>query len=108
MGNMFSSNSSDDEVIQALQQPNRLVIDCRSAGEFACGDGFEDAKNMPVGSIESRLSEVGDKDRTVITYCAAGVRACRGTEILKHAGFSHVFSTTNAGHLRDLVKRIPK
>lgn len=104
----MSSNSSDEEIITALQQPNRLVIDCRSAGEFSSGDGFEGAKNIPVDSIENRLAEVGNKDRTVITYCAAGVRAARAASTLTAAGFSNVFSTTNARHLRELAKRIPK
>jgi phage shock protein E len=108
MGNLISSNSSDDEVIAALGRPNRIVIDCRSVGEFAQGDGFTGAKNIPVDSIAERLEEVGDKDRTIITYCAAGVRASRAAGILSDAGFLNVFSTTNANHLRELAKRISK
>ena len=108
MGGVFSSSSSDDEVLSALQAPNRLVVDCRSVGEFRSGDAFEGAKNIPVDSMESRYAEVGDKDRTVITYCAAGVRACRGADILRAHGYTHVFSTTNANHLREIARRIPK
>lgn len=108
MGSVFSSNSSDEEVLAALQIPNRLVLDCRSAGEFSGGDGFDGAKNIPVDSLEGRVPEVGDVDRTVITYCAAGVRAARAAGILSSAGFRNVFSTTNAEHLREIARRIPK
>ena len=108
MGALFSSASSDDDILKALQEPNRLVIDCRSTGEFQSGDAFEGAKNVPVNSMESHLDELGDKERPIITYCAAGVRASRAADILRTNGFSHVLSTTNAGHLREIARRIPK
>jgi rhodanese-related sulfurtransferase len=108
MGAFMSSNSTDEDVIKALLTPDRLVIDCRSAGEFARGDGFTGAKNIPVDSIDSRLGEVGDKSRTIITYCAAGVRAARAAGTLTGAGYRNVFSTTNADHLRELAKKIAK
>ena len=108
MGGVFSSSSSDDQLLAALQVANRLVVDCRSTGEFQSGDAFEGAKNIPVDSMESRYAEVGEKGRTVITYCAAGVRAGRAADILRSHGYTHVFSTTNAGHLRDIARRIPK
>jgi phage shock protein E len=108
MGGLLSSNSSDDEVLQALQTPNRLVIDCRSPGEFSAGDGFTGALNIPVDSVEKRLNEFGDKKRTIITYCAAGARSCRAADTLKTNGFLSVFSTTNANHLREIARRLPK
>jgi rhodanese-related sulfurtransferase len=108
MGGVVSSSSSDDQVLAALQVPNRLVLDCRSTGEFKSGDAFQGAKNIPVDSIESRYAEVGEKDRTIITYCAAGVRAGRAADILRSHGYTQVFSTTNADHLRDCARRIPK
>jgi phage shock protein E len=101
---MGGSNSSDNEIQSALQQPNRLVIDCRSAGEFSCGDGFTEAVNIPIDSLESRLGEILPKDRTIVTYCAAGARAARAANILKSHGYSQVFSATNAAHIRKLLK----
>lgn len=100
---MGSSNSSDNEVIAALQQPNRLVIDCRSSSEFSGGDGFTGAVNIPVDSLESRLAEIEPKERTILTYCAAGARAARAADLLKKHGYIKVFSTTNAAHIRRLL-----
>jgi phage shock protein E len=108
MGNIMGSNSTDEQILDALQKPNRLVIDCRSKGEFGSGDAFEGAVNIPVDSIEARLAEIGDNERTVITYCAAGVRAARAANILKNGGYVNAFSTTNAGHLREIAQKIPK
>jgi len=105
----FQSTSSDDDVLKALEAPNVLVADVRSPVEFSTGDGYSSAVNIPVDSVFSRLGEFGtDKNRYIITYCAAGVRAGSAAETLRGAGFQNVFSTTNAGHLRYIAKRIPK
>ena len=103
------STSSDDDVLKALQTPNVLIADVRSTGEFAGGDAYPGAINVPVDSVTARIKDFGtDKDRNIITYCAAGVRAGSAAETLRGAGFRNVFSTTNAGHLREIAKRIPK
>ena len=104
----MSVSSNDNQILEALQNQNRLVIDCRSRGEYSSGDAFNGAVNIPVDSLEQRLGEIGDKQRTVITYCAAGVRASRAADILTKAGYSNVFSTTNADHLRSIANRLPK
>ena len=113
MGNLFgktsSSKSSDDQILTALQKPNRIVLDCRSKEEFEAGDAFEGAMNIPVDWLERRLSQIGgDYDRYIITYCAAGVRACRAGSILTSAGYRNVYSTTSASHLRQIASRIKK
>ena len=103
------STSSDDDILKALQAPNVLVADVRSTGEFARGDGDPGAINVPVDTVGDRIKEFGsDKDRNIITYCAAGVRASSAAGTLRSAGFNNVFSTTNASHLREIAKRIPK
>jgi rhodanese-related sulfurtransferase len=105
----FMSTSSDDDVLKALQNKNVLIADVRSPGEFAQGDAYPGAVNIPVDSVTDRIKEFGtDLERNIITYCAAGVRAGSAASSLREFGFRNVFSTTNAGHLRELAKRIPK
>lgn len=105
MGGIFSSSSSDEEIRNALQAPNRLVVDSRSVSEFRHGDGFSGAINIPVDSIESQISQLGtDKERYIITYCAAGVRAARAAGVIRSHGFLNVLSTTNANHLREIAE----
>jgi rhodanese-related sulfurtransferase len=104
----FMSNSSDDQIRKALQTPDHIIIDCRSAGEFESGDAYSGAVNIPLASMPSRMAEIGSKDRTIICYCAAGARACRAAEFLMESGFTHVMSTTNAGHLRQISAKLNK
>ena len=109
MGALFSSSSSDSEVYKALQQPNVFIADVRSPGEFASGDAYKGAVNVPVNSIDGRIKEFGsDKERYIITYCAAGVRASSAASTLKENGFMNVFSTTNADHLREIATNRPQ
>ena len=100
---MGSTNSSDSEVKVALQESNRLVIDCRSSSEYSNGDGFPGAVNIPIDSLENRLAEIQPKERIILTYCAAGARAARAADLLKKHGYRNVFSTSNAAHLRRLL-----
>jgi rhodanese-related sulfurtransferase len=100
------SSSTDEEVLQALQKPDRIIIDCRSESEFAMGERFFGALNIPVDSLKDRISEIGAKDRTVIVYCAVGVRSCRAAKLLKETGFINVYATTNAKHLLNLPRQL--
>lgn len=77
-----------------------LVLDVRTAGEFA-GGHYTGAVNIPVQELKNRISELGSTNRAVVVYCAAGVRAGKAKQILLDAGFKDV---TNAGGLSDLQK----
>ena len=84
-----------------LCKPNVLVVDCRSADECACCDGFAGAKNIPVGEIANRVAECGeDKSRPIVCYCKAGVRAANAASVLKQAGYTNVISVANADAVR--------
>ena len=75
-----------------------LVVDVRSPGEYSSGH-YANATNIPVSEIESRTAELGDKNRAIVVYCAAGVRAAKAKAALLKAGFTDV---TNAGGIGDL------
>jgi len=77
-----------------------LVLDVRTAGEFA-GGHYDGAVNISVQELKKRVSELGATNRAVVVYCAAGVRAASAKKILLSAGFNDV---TNAGGLSDLQK----
>lgn len=86
---------------EQLQKSNVLILDVRSAGECACGDGYKGSKNIPINELAQRIAECGaDKTRPVICYCAAGMRAATAAKVLKEHGFTDVVSTANAGSLR--------
>jgi phage shock protein E len=70
-----------------------LLLDVRTVEEFA-ERHLDGAKNIPVGELEKRLAEVGDKNRTVVVYCRSGRRSETAKGILLKAGWKRV---ENAG-----------
>ena len=74
-----------------------VLVDVRSPGEFSSGH-IDGARNIPVGSLSVRERELGDKDRTVILYCASGTRSAMAKRRLRAAGFSRVL---NLGSIRN-------
>jgi len=96
------SKPSLDERAAARQKikEGALVLDVRTESEYAEGH-FENALNIPVQELAGRTKELGDKNRAIVVYCAAGARAARAKAILGRAGFSTVM---NAGGLSDLQR----
>ena len=95
------SSRSVPSLKEQLEKQNVLIVDCRSAGECAKGDGYKGAINIPVGETAARMAECGcDKTRPVVTYCGAGVRAAAAADVLKQHGFTDVLSAPNANALR--------
>jgi len=72
-----------------LVEQGAILLDVRTPEEFARSH-LPGAKNLPVGDLEERLSEVGEPDRPVVVYCRSGARSARARETLLRHGFSHV------------------
>ncbi len=84
-----------------LEKPDVLIIDCRSTGECDCGDGYKGAVNIPVGELPNRIKDCGaNKNRPIVCYCGAGVRAANAASILRQNGYMNVISAANAAALR--------
>ena len=86
---------------EQLRKPSVLILDVRSEGECACGDGYKGSKNIPIAELSQRIAECGtDKLRPIICYCAAGMRAASAMKVLKEHGFTDVIATSNAASIR--------
>ena len=71
---------------------NALIIDVRSAGEFAMGH-VEGALNIPVESISPHnLASLQDKTQTLVVYCASGMRSGYARTMLMQMGYTNVIS----------------
>ena len=76
-----------------------LVVDVRSADEFASGH-IEGALNIPHDQIAKRMGELGsDRARKIVLYCRSGKRAGVARDELVASGFTAV---ANAGGYEDL------
>ena len=88
---VFTGRRSPEQ-LNAMQEAvanGALLLDVRSPGEFS-GQHLKGAVNIPVGELQSRLAEVGDKSRTVVVYCASGMRSKAAMGTLQAAGFEDV------------------
>ena len=75
----------------ASSDPQLLVLDVRSAAEFAEGH-IPGAVNIPHDVIGGRVAELGPAgERDIVVYCRSGRRSALAIETLKTAGFSRLF-----------------
>ncbi|EMY62502.1 rhodanese-like domain-containing protein [Leptospira terpstrae] len=75
-----------------------LVVDVRTVAEFQSGH-FPGAVNIPVDQVSKRLDEFGDKNHSIVVYCASGGRSGSAKSFLESVGFTDVI---NAGGLSNM------
>lgn len=77
------------QATQLLNQGKTVVVDVRSAEEFAEGH-IRDAKNIPLKELKDRTGELEKfKERPVVVVCNKGLQSNRATALLKKAGFTN-------------------
>ena len=85
--------------LAALQSPDSVLIDVRSAEEFAAG-ALPGAEQIDPEQIASRIGELApDKAAPIILYCQSGRRSGIAEENLRALGYSNLI---NAGSYEDL------
>ena len=83
---------SQIQATQMMNQGKTLVLDVRSAEEFATGH-LPKAKNIPLPELAQRIAELEkSRNNVVITVCKSGVRSASAVSVLTKAGFAQVFS----------------
>lgn len=73
------------DAVELGKQENTILLDVRSAGEFADGS-LEGAVNIPVDELRARMGEL-DKNKKLIVYCGVGYRAYLACRILIQNGY---------------------
>jgi rhodanese-related sulfurtransferase len=66
-----------------------LIIDVRSKGEYAEGH-VKGSVNVPLDQLSGYLKKIKDKNHTVITCCASGMRSASAKSFLKGQGYVNV------------------
>jgi rhodanese-related sulfurtransferase len=80
------------QVTQLINRGKTVVVDVRSAEDFAAGH-LRDAKNIPLADLSARIGELDKfKAKTVVVVCQSGARADKAAKTLAAAGFTDVFS----------------
>jgi rhodanese-related sulfurtransferase len=62
-----------------------LIVDVRTSGEFKSGH-IKNAINIPVDTIGTKVKELKQKGKPIITCCASGMRSSRAASVLKQNG----------------------
>ena len=75
-------------MLPALKAQGALLLDVRSAGEFASANA-PGTVNIPLGELGSRLAEV-PKNAPVVVCCASGTRSGMASLVLKKNGYANV------------------
>lgn len=79
-------------MLPALKSKGALLVDVRSAGEFAAGNA-PGTVNIPLSDLGSRLADI-PKTAPVVVCCASGTRSGMAKLMLKKNGYPEVY---NAG-----------
>jgi phage shock protein E len=85
-----------------LVKNGAIILDVRSKGEFNSGH-IKGAVNIPVDVLRNNLAQLKDKNKTVITCCASGMRSASAKNILKTNGYTNVH---NGGGWSSLQNKI--
>lgn len=81
--------TAGNENLSELVKNGAIILDVRSAGEFASGH-IKGAINISVDSLKSNLAKLKDKNQTIITCCASGMRSSAAKSILSANGYTNV------------------
>ena len=72
-----------------LVREGAVIVDVRSKNEYSAGH-IKGSVNIPVEILKDNLSRLKDKNKTVITCCASGMRSASAKSILRSNGYSNV------------------
>ena len=74
-----------------LVQQGALILDVRSKGEYA-GGHIKGSINISVDTLNNNLNKLKNKEQTIITCCASGMRSASAKSILKSHGYTKVYN----------------
>lgn len=85
-----------------LVKKGAIILDVRSKGEFA-GGHVKNSINIPVDQLSNNLARLKDKNKTIITCCASGMRSGSAKTLLLKNGYNDVH---NGGGWKSLSEKI--
>ena len=79
-----------------------IILHVRSKGEQS-GGHIKGSINVSVDALSNNLAKLKDKNKTIITCCASGMRSASAKSILKSKGYTNVY---NGGGWSSLKNKI--
>ncbi|QAA81696.1 rhodanese-like domain-containing protein [Aequorivita sp. H23M31] len=87
--------------IQDFKNRGAIILDVRSKGEYDSG-AIPGSKNIPLQSLNSKMSTIKKWNKPVICCCASGMRSASAAGILKSQGVEAM----NGGGYFSLSKKL--
>ena len=88
---------------KTLLAEGAIIIDVRSPAEFS-GGNIENSLNIPVGELMNKLEYLKEKDQTIITCCASGMRSAAAKQLLVAKGYMNVINGGSWSSLNAKIK----
>lgn len=98
----LAGDTAPDTIAADLIRQDALLIDVRSAEEFA-GGHIEGAINIPHDDTEALAEAIGDRERLTVLYCGSGRRAGRAQATLAQQGYMNIHNGTGLKRLQSAL-----
>ena len=85
-----------------LVNEGAMILDVRSKDEYV-GGHIKNSVNIPVDQLQQNLHRLSDKQKSIITCCASGMRSASAKKILESNGYTAVH---NGGSWSGLQNKI--
>lgn len=85
-----------------LVKNGAIILDVRTKGEYG-GGHIKGSVNIAVDQLGNNLERFKNKEQTIITCCASGMRSASAKNILKSKGYTQVH---NGGSWNSLQHKI--
>ena len=76
------------------EKTDEVIIDLRDAKDYEKNHA-ENAINIQLDELETKLSELKDKDQEIYLYCNTGTRTAEASQILESKGYTKVFNSVD-------------
>ena len=86
---IFKKNDINRGVEDFRNTPGAVLIDVRSAEEFA-GGHIPGSINLPIQALRFAPDHLGDPQAQLFLYCHSGARSSRAAKMLQIMGYTHV------------------
>ena len=88
----ISVTDAHDMINNSTLYPDLLILDVRTQGEYDDGH-ICNATVIPVGELESRISEISSyNDTEILVYCRSGSRSASASQILVNNNFTKIYN----------------
>ncbi len=102
MFSFFNKNSGPKTELHQALNTGALIIDVRSAQEYALGH-IKGSQNIPLETLKNKIGEIKSYNRPVVTVCQSGRRSSTAQSFLQSNGIAAV----NGGGWKEVNKIVP-